>query len=713
MSDIFQRIPFLRVLLPLIAGIYLSDRFRVAENAVKDDFMGIELYGLILLGLFSLACVFFCLRRDSVQTSGRLCGCFVILFLFVWGMFRSYEDRQSDTLTYSESEQVYTFLLITPPEKKARSVQCEGLLLYENGARSEESRHLLLNIRRDSLSETLSLGDGIVCRAVISKPENRGNPGEFDYAGYLLRQGISGQLFLWGSPWQKLSRCELVDLPLRWTEKIRLKALMWREQLIGQYEQAGLSGEELSLYSALTLGDQSDMPSSLKQMYSAAGVSHILALSGMHLCYLVALFNFFLIRYEHRPKVHFPVCLAALLLVWGYCLMVGFPSSLVRAAIMYSLMWSGRMIGRKGFSVNSLAASAFVMLSIKPDWLFDIGFLLSCLAMCGILVWMPRFFSGISIQNRLLKIIVESLAVSFCAQLPTVPLVAYVFHSVSLYSAFVTLLLTPVTAVLIYMMPFLWLSRVVLPAISVWLADILSLLIRFQHQVLQIVVDWPGAVLQCDPDILVVCLLYGILLLWLCRPAFTFVRWVRSNVLLLVLLLVAVGCSYIRQRNLEPSLVFYYNTSCPSVHLISSSDRSYLVPAYADSVASHMKYIADSFWKHELELYPFVVGSHYDDGYVSCFRGLVYCPDVSFVVLSDDRWDSVRPASPLKVDYLYVCRGYYGKLDVLKNVFQPKLVVLDASLSRKQNARLAAECRGLDWPFYDMRLSGALKVPLK
>lgn len=676
--------------------------------------MGITLYGVILLGLFGLVCVFFYRQKGSVLTAERLCGLFVILFLFVWGIFRSYDNRlSSDTLTYSESEQVYTFLLIAPPETKARSVQCEGLLLYENGVRVEESRHLLLTIKRDSLSETLDLGDGIVCKAIVNRPENRGNPGEFDYAGYLRRQGISGQVFLWGRPWQKLSGLELADLPLRWAERIRLKALVWRDQLIDLYKQAGLSGEELSLYSALTLGDQSDMPSSLKQMYSAAGVSHILALSGMHLCYLVALFNFFLIRYEHRPKVYFPICLGALLLVWGYCLMVGFPSSLVRAAIMYSLMWAGRMIGRKGFSINSLAAAAFVMLSLKPDWLFDIGFLLSCLAMCGILVWMPRFFSEVRIQNRFLKMIVDSLAVSFCAQLLTIPLVAYVFHSVSLYSAFVTLLLTPVTAVLIYMMPFLWISHVALPVLSVWLADILSLLIRFQHKILQIAVDLPGAVLPCYPDIFVVCLLYGILLLWLCRPAVSFVWWVRNNVLLFVLLFVAAGCSYVRQKHMVPSLVFYYNTSCPAVHLIRSSDRSYLVPAHVDSVASHMRYIADSYWKSSLELYPLIVDSHYDDSYVSSFQGLVYCPDVSFVVVSDNRWDGAHPVSPLKVDYLYICRGYYGRLDVLKDVFQPGLVVLDASLSRKQNARLAGECQELDWSFYDMRLSGALKVPLK
>lgn len=712
MSELLQKVPFIRVLCPLVIGILIADKWRMNYEIWTTDRL-VCMSGLLLLGLFVLIVVLFNNKRGNGLLSVRVYGLLIALFLSVWGFFRFFADCRSDLTGCYGKERVYTILITGTPEKKPRSILCEGLLLAEDGMLSDKTRRLLLYFQRDSIAETLKLGDGITCYSSISRPQNKGNPEEFDYAGYLFRQGIHGQVFIWGDPWTKLSKFELDRYALPWTEKLKLKALSWRERLIDQYRQSGLGGEELSLYSALTLGDQSEMPSSLKKMYSAAGVSHILALSGMHLCYLVALFNFFLFKFEYRRWISLIVSLGAFGLVWGYCLMVGFPSSLVRASIMYSLMLLGRMVGRKGFSVNSLAASAFVMLSVNPNWLFDIGFLLSCLAMCGILVGMPRFVAAVKVKNRYVRLVVDSLAMSFCAQLLTVPLVAYVFHSVSLYSAFVTLVLTPITAVLIYMMPLLWTVNVILPWGAAWLAGILTLLIKLQHQILQLVVELPGAVLTCYPDIRVVILVYLLLLIWMCRPFLSFVWWVRSNVFIVVLLTEALYYSYWQKERLQPSLVFYNNTSCPAAHLVRTRDRSYLIPVHVDSVSAHMRYIAESYWDKCLKSYPHLVGTGYDDGYVRCYQGIVFSPDVSFVVLSDDRWNACVPGSPLRIDYLYVCRGFYGKLSSLQTVFRPGTVVLDASLSKRQNERLADECRRLKWTFYDMRLSGALKVPLK
>ena len=317
-----------------------------------------------------------------------------------------------------------------------------------------------------------------------------------------------------------------------------------------------------------------------------------------------------------------------------------------------------------------------------------------------------KFVAAVKVKNRYVRLVVDSLAMSFCAQLLTVPLVAYVFHSVSLYSSFVTLVLTPITAVLIYMMPLLWTVNVILPWGAAWLAGILTLLIKLQHQILQLVVELPGAVLTCYPDIRVVILVYLLLLIWMCRPFLSFVWWVRSNVFIVVLLTGAMYYSYWQKERLQPSLVFYNNTSCPAAHLVRTRDRSYLIPVHVDSVSAHMRYIAESYWDKCLKSYPHLVGTGYDDGYVRCYQGIVFSPDVSFVVLSDDRWNACVPGSPLRIDYLYVCRGFYGKLSSLQTVFRPGTVVLDASLSKRQNERLADECRRLKWTFYDMRLSG-------
>ena len=86
----------------------------------------------------------------------------------------------------------------------------------------------------------------------------------------------------------------------------------------------------------------------------------------MHLGFLVAMLNLFILNYCRRRYLRLLGAMLATVLVWGYTFLAGLPPSLVRAALMYSLMLAGSLVGRSGFSVNSLAMSAVLMLCINP-----------------------------------------------------------------------------------------------------------------------------------------------------------------------------------------------------------------------------------------------------------------------------------------------------------------------------------------------------------
>ena len=126
-----------------------------------------------------------------------------------------------------------------------------------------------------------------------------------------------------------------------------------------------------------------------------------------------------------------------------------------------------------------------------------------------------------------------------------------------------------------------------------------------------------------------------------------------------------------------------------------------------------MAYIADSFWRRKLSAPPVVVSGNYRDARVSATNGLVECAGgMSFLVLCDDRWERLKSNVRADVDYLYVCRGFKGSLPHLARLFQPRHVVLDASLWKSDRERCLQECRDLGWDCYDMRQEGALKVAL-
>lgn len=665
---------------------------------------------LFLVFLF----LFMCFSYGRLQTTGKMnwFGAAVILFFLIFGFVHDQLARKELNVDWPHGKSSYRAMLVSSPEVKSRSVMCEALVVPNGNVKVgwRFAPKIKLVLRKDSQSISLRVGQSIVFDGQVRTPVNRGNPDEFDYASFMFYRGLSGEALLWNGEWQ-IASSDKLEGGIPWSVRLKIEAQRWREWLLARYASYGLKGDEFALYSAMTLGDRSGMPQSLKTMYAAAGVSHVLALSGLHLCYLVALFGLVLRRIVRYRLVYVAGNLLAILLVWCFCLLAGMPSSLVRASLMYSLMLLGMLAGRKGFSVNSLAASAFLMLCISPLWLFDVSFQLSFLAMCGILgigqLSMPQWLE----RNRAVRFVSESLLMSFKAQLTTCPLVAYLFHTFSLYSALSTLLLTPFTALLLLSMPLSVLTTVLPSEWSVVWFSVLTEIIKVQHVILEEIADWPFAVVELYPSLLMVVIVYLGLILWLCRHHLRMSVNVWSAV---ILLLAFVLSSWYNVTNkVSPMLVFYHNSSCPSVHFILSSRRSYLVPAWPDSVSNGMSAISRTFWKRRLSASPHVVHGVYDDGILRTENGLVWCGGHSLLMTCDNRWTGGYAKSPYPIDYLYICRGTRTSLDELSRLFIPRLVVLDGSLRWNERKRYRRQCDALGWKLYDMSTKGALKVPLK
>lgn len=153
MSELLQKVPFIRVLCPLVIGILIADKWRMNYETWTTDRL-VCMSGLLLLGLFVLIVVLFNNKRGNGLLSVRVYGLLIALFLSVWGFFRFFADCRSDLTGCYGKERVYTILITGTPEKKPRSILCEGLLLAEDGMQSDKTRRLLLYFQRDSIAET-------------------------------------------------------------------------------------------------------------------------------------------------------------------------------------------------------------------------------------------------------------------------------------------------------------------------------------------------------------------------------------------------------------------------------------------------------------------------------------------------------------------------------------------------------------------------------
>lgn len=290
--------------------------------------------------------------------------------------------------------------------------------------------------------------------------------------------------------------------------KIENRVASVQSALTARLEKSGVSPRTLALCSALVVGRKDGLKRETRQAYNRAGAGHLLALSGMHLGIIYGLMYLVFIRLVRFSKWRWHALPLVLLALWGYTLVAGMPVSLVRAALMLSLMTAFSLMEYDTDPLHPLALAAIIILLISPRALLSVSFQLSFTAVFFILaLWRPLSdkFQGANWAVRLLM-------VSCIASFGTMPLVAYYFHQVSLIGPLFSLILIPLTTVIIY----LTIAAMVLPVAP--LGALLNCAEAIQNKVVALAGSIPGGVLtDVYPGKLSVALVYGVMLVAIVR----------------------------------------------------------------------------------------------------------------------------------------------------------------------------------------------------
>lgn len=278
--------------------------------------------------------------------------------------------------------------------------------------------------------------------------------------------------------------------------------------LTARLERSGVSPRTLALCSALVVGRKDGLKRETRQAYNRAGAGHLLALSGMHLGIIYGLMYLVFIRLVRFSKWRWHALPLVLLALWGYTLVAGMPVSLVRAALMLSLMTAFSLMEYDTDPLHPLALAAIIILMISPRALLSVSFQLSFTAVFFILaLWRP-----LSDKFRGANWAVRLLMVSCIASFGTMPLVAYYFHQVSLVGPLFSLILIPLTTVIIY----LTIAAMVLPVAP--LGALLNCAEAIQNKVVGLAGSIPGGVLtDVYPSKLSLVLVYGVMLVAIVR----------------------------------------------------------------------------------------------------------------------------------------------------------------------------------------------------
>ena len=321
--------------------------------------------------------------------------------------------------------------LIESIESYDFSMRLQVRLTHVNDQPSYQQRVLLTT---HGCNYMLNEGDLICFNGNFHPIANLGNPDEFDREVRLWQQGI-----LYG---QHLPVSHLHFVAHRPT--LLSHASLLRRHLINQVLNTSLSFPCQDLLIALLLGDSRQIDPSVREQFSAAGIAHILALSGLHVGLITGLiwFLFFPLDYLRLRKLRLVITLVVLA---GFAWLTGMSPSVVRATIMISFTLIAIVLYRKSLALNAMCVSALLTLCIWPCALYQAGFQLSYITVGAIVGLQGKIFPSIvDRKQRVLYWLWSLLNTSFIAMAATIMLSAYYFCSFSMLSVLSNVLILPV-----------------------------------------------------------------------------------------------------------------------------------------------------------------------------------------------------------------------------------------------------------------------------
>lgn len=274
------------------------------------------------------------------------------------------------------------------------------------------------------VEEVISYGDRVRLTGYLDLPPEEG---DFDYRAYLARKNIYAYM-----PNAELEPLEtgqgnfalqvIYDLKANALERIYV---LWPDP-------------EASLLAGILLGVESGISDQVQKAFRDTGTTHIIAISGFNITIVAGLFSRLFSRLLNKRQA----ALAAVLGISLYTLLVGADPAVVRAAVMGGLSIFAGQIGRRQHGLNAAALASLIMILINPRLPWDISFQLSLSATLGLILYadpLATWFLGLSSRflpletaQKLTQPVSEYFLFTLAAQLTTLPVMIYHFHSFSI-----------------------------------------------------------------------------------------------------------------------------------------------------------------------------------------------------------------------------------------------------------------------------------------
>lgn len=697
----WREAPFLRLLLPFVAGILSATWLPYSANAAMAAAVG------IVPGLAALLWLSY--RRlpySQRWTFGAVLGLALAglgYLLGAWSDERRAKDHFSAQLLEQNLISAEVLQIQLRGERLRLQLKLKAIGTTAADIQSARGR-LLAHLPVDATTGKIGIGDHLLIRAAIAPIPGPKNPKAFDYRRFLHNKNIHYQCFVGEDDWRLQRR----------TSERRFDRLTYaaRQYCIGVLRQHLPTPNEFGAGSALILGYRDETPGELRDAYAATGATHVLAVSGLHVGIVQMVITFLLQFWGGKGRERRVWKMGITLLgVWGFTMLTGAPSSALRAATMFSFLTVGRALRRPANIYNTIAAAAFFMLCLRPGLLFDVGFQLSYLAVIGIVYFHPKIYALWYIENRIGDYLWQLTALSLAATLTTFPLSLLYFHQFPAYFWLSGLVAVPAAA-LILGSGLLLLAVHSIPLLGMLVGKLLYGMIWLMNASIFLIQQLPGSRIS---GIWIgagtAVLLYAVLAAAALAISSRRFRWVLVA-LVGGVLIGGVGLWEQWKAHQRQEIVLYH-TRRQTVIDFFDGKRVFTLSGTPLTEEDHTFALQNYRWYAQSRPQGAWLLHESPDPAAHWFyrNGLARFYDVRLAVMNRP-----LPANQsVTTDYLLIKDNPRQSMEELTTgwTISSRTVLFDASNSRRRTSRWMAECESLGLSCYDVEQNGAFVLNLR
>ncbi|MFT5846457.1 ComEC/Rec2 family competence protein [Psychroserpens sp.] len=542
----------------------------------------------------------------------------------------------------------------------------------------------LFNIRRDSTNTPHKIDDALMVTETFKAFTKPKNPNQFDYGNYLRKQYVHHQIFT--------QSASVVSLESK-RSSIFGYADGIRTHINKKLQNYNFKPEELAIINALILGQRQDMTKEIYESYTDAGAIHILAVSGLHVGLILLLLTVGLKPIEQLKNGKIIKVILILILLWSFAIIAGLSASVTRAVTMFSIVAIAMHKKRPTNIFNTLAISMFVLLLVKPMFLFDVGFQLSYLAVLAIVSIQPLLYKLWQPHWKVIDYFWQIFTVTLAAQFGVVPLSLYYFHQFPSLFFVSNLAIIPFLG-LILGLGILVIVLAVLNTLPQFFADLYGYIISGMNMVVGWVSQQEAFLFKHisfnELQVFACYLLIITLTFWYKKPNFRRLAFV----------LISILC-------LQGAWMFTDYQNSTNTFVIFHKSRKTLI-AHKTNASLHTAHNLDSIsWSRNKIITNFNVGNFITTNTLDTLKSVYTFKNKTILIIDSLGVYNVTSFTP---DYVLLCNSPRINIERMIDSIHPRHIIADGSNYTSYVNRWKQSCLKRKLPFHHTGKKGAFII---